>query len=96
MRTVSEKEEVVCVSSNGMIVRTPVSEISVIGRNTQGVRVIRLKEDDSFVAVAVVMPEEKEEILGEEAETAQAVSEEETPTDSGETRDDEPDVSEHS
>ncbi len=70
MRTVRENEEVVCVSSKGMVVRTPVSEISVIGRNTQGVRVIRLKEDDSFVAVAVVMPEEKEEVFAEDAEPA--------------------------
>ncbi|RJP19364.1 MAG: DNA gyrase subunit A [Candidatus Abyssobacteria bacterium SURF_5] len=67
MRTVRENEEVVCVSSRGMVVRTPVSDISVIGRNTQGVRVIRLQEDDSFVAVAVVMPKEKEDALADEA-----------------------------
>ncbi len=69
MRTVRKKEEVVCVSSRGMIVRTPVSDISVIGRNTQGVRVIRLQEEDSFVAVAVVMEREKEEKMVESADT---------------------------
>jgi DNA gyrase subunit A len=67
MRTVRENEEVVCVSSKGMVVRTPVSGISVIGRNTQGVRVIRLQEDDLFVAFAVVIPKEKEDALTEEA-----------------------------
>jgi DNA gyrase subunit A len=70
MRTVREKEEVVCVSSKGMIVRTPVSEISVIGRNTQGVRIIRLQEEDSFVAIAVVGP--KEEALADGLEDASA------------------------
>lgn len=66
MRTVRENEEVVCVSSKGMVVRAPVSEISVIGRNTQGVRIIRLEENDTFVAVAVVMPKEKEETFAED------------------------------
>ncbi|UCD58515.1 MAG: DNA gyrase subunit A [Candidatus Hydrogenedentota bacterium] len=70
MRTVRESEEVVCVSSRGMVVRTPVKEISVIGRNTQGVRVIRLQEDDSFVAVAVVMRKEKEDTFADEVEPA--------------------------
>jgi DNA gyrase subunit A len=61
IRTVRESEEVVCVSSGGMVVRSPVSDISVIGRNTQGVRVIRLGEKDTFVALAVVMPKEEED-----------------------------------
>ncbi|RJP69593.1 MAG: DNA gyrase subunit A [Candidatus Abyssobacteria bacterium SURF_17] len=70
MKTVRENEEVVCVSSKGMVVRAPVREISVIGRNTQGVRVIRLQEDDTFVAVAVVMPKEKEDTFAEESPPA--------------------------
>jgi DNA gyrase subunit A len=61
MRTVRDTDEVVCVSSKGMVVRTPASEISLIGRNTQGVRVMRMQEDDTFVALAVVIPKEKEE-----------------------------------
>ncbi|GAB4339553.1 MAG: DNA gyrase subunit A [Candidatus Abyssubacteria bacterium] len=61
MRTVRDTDEVVCVSSRGMVVRTPASEISLIGRNTQGVRVMRMQEDDTFVALAVVIPKEKEE-----------------------------------
>ncbi len=71
MRTVRENEEVVCVSSGGMVVRSPVSDISVIGRNTQGVRVIRLAEDDSFVAVAVVMPKDVEDSIANGIEAAE-------------------------
>src|SRR5690606_6440866 len=39
-------DEVMLISSSGPLVRTPVSEISVQGRNTQGVRLIRLDEGD--------------------------------------------------
>jgi DNA gyrase subunit A len=70
MRTVRENEEVVCVSSQGKIVRSPVSGISLIGRNTQGVRVMRLGKDDSFVALAVVMPREQEEKIANGVEAA--------------------------
>jgi DNA gyrase subunit A len=75
IRAVRENEEVVCVSSNGMIVRTRASEISVIGRNTQGVRVIKLQGDDSFVAIAVVLPKEEEEIFADDGELAASDSE---------------------
>jgi DNA gyrase subunit A len=79
MRTVRENEEVVCITSMGMVVRTPVGGISVIGRNTQGVRVVRLEEDDTFVDIAVVMAREEEESLvgdagdGEDAATTEDI-----------------------
>ncbi|MDR3077477.1 MAG: DNA gyrase subunit A [Planctomycetota bacterium] len=50
--TVQEEDEVMLITSRSMVVRTPVNGIRVIGRATQGVKVIRLKEDDSLVAVA--------------------------------------------
>jgi DNA gyrase subunit A len=77
MRTVRENEEVVCVSSRGMVVRSSVSDISVIGRNTQGVRVMRLQEDDSFVALAVVSPREIEDTLVDELDEPAAPGSEE-------------------
>ncbi len=48
--TVQEEDEVMIITSKGMVVRTPVNGIRVIGRATQGVKVIRLKEEDSVVA----------------------------------------------
>jgi DNA gyrase subunit A len=36
------------MSQNGVLVRTPVKDISVVGRNTQGVRLIRLEEGDQL------------------------------------------------
>jgi DNA gyrase subunit A len=39
------------ITSAGTLVRTPVADISVLGRNTQGVRLIRLDQDDRLVGI---------------------------------------------
>ena len=54
--TVQEEDEVMVITAGGMVVRTPVNGIRVIGRATQGVKVIRLKELDQVVAVARLVP----------------------------------------
>ena len=51
-RGVEENDEIMMMTSGGMLVRTRVSDISVIGRNTQGVRLIRPKPGQTLVAVA--------------------------------------------
>jgi DNA gyrase subunit A len=43
---VSTDDEIMLMSQNGVLVRTPVKDISIVGRNTQGVRLIRLEEGD--------------------------------------------------
>ena len=45
---VSLDDEIMLMSQNGALVRTPVKDISVVGRNTQGVRLIRLEEGDQL------------------------------------------------
>ena len=45
---VSLDDEIMLMSQNGVLVRTPVRDISVVGRNTQGVRLIRLEEGDQL------------------------------------------------
>ena len=55
MRVVEDPdEEVLIISASGMVLRTPVSAISRIGRQTQGVIVMRLSADDQVVAIAPV------------------------------------------
>jgi len=51
---VMDDDEVMLISSAGTLVRTPTAEISVMGRNTQGVRLIRLDEDDRLVGLGRV------------------------------------------
>ncbi len=48
---VQTDQEIMMISSNGTLVRTGVSEISIVGRNTQGVRLIRLDEGERLVSV---------------------------------------------
>jgi DNA gyrase subunit A len=45
---VSVDDEIMLLSQNGVLVRTPVRDISVVGRNTQGVRLIRLEDGDQL------------------------------------------------
>jgi len=45
---VTQDDEIMLMSQNGALVRTPVKDISVVGRNTQGVRLIRLEEGDQL------------------------------------------------
>src|SRR4029453_58004 len=49
-----EGDAVVFITQTGMLVRTPVAEISSIGRNTQGVRLVNLKEGDRLAAPEIV------------------------------------------
>jgi DNA gyrase subunit A len=56
VRVVNDKDEILLISSNNSIIRISVKEIAQLGRNTQGVRLIRLDEGDSVAAVAKVPP----------------------------------------
>ena len=46
------------ITARGKIQRIPVDDISIIGRNTQGVKIMSLDEDDTLVAVKRVPQEE--------------------------------------
>jgi DNA gyrase subunit A len=54
-------EQVMLITEKGMIIRLDTSEISTIGRNTQGVRLIQLEEEDRLVSLAVVADREDNE-----------------------------------
>ena len=53
---VKPDDEIMLISSSGTLVRTPVGEISIQGRNTQGVRLIRLDEGDRLVGLERILP----------------------------------------
>jgi len=58
IKAVNEDDEVMTISEKGIIIRMPVKDISCIGRNTQGVRIMRLKEGDRVTTVEKVVEEE--------------------------------------
>jgi DNA gyrase subunit A len=51
---VTEDKEIMLITDGGVLVRTPVSEISCIGRNTQGVRLINLGQGENLIGIQVV------------------------------------------
>ncbi len=55
---VIDEDEIMIITSKGIVLRQSVKDISVVGRNTQGFRLIRLKEDDRVADVARVVKEE--------------------------------------
>jgi DNA gyrase subunit A len=57
---VKDTDEVVMITESGMVIRCPAQSISIIGRNTQGVRLIKLKEGDKVVDAAPIATEEEE------------------------------------
>jgi len=60
MMDVVDGDELVIITTHGMVIRQSVKDLRVMGRNTQGVRVIRMKESDSIADIAKVVPEDKE------------------------------------
>jgi len=66
---VEDSDEIMLITDNGTLVRTRVNEVSVIGRNTQGVRIIRTTEDEHVVALQRIDEiEEDESIIEGETE----------------------------
>jgi DNA gyrase subunit A len=62
IREVTDSQELMVITRNGIIIRMAVRDISTLGRNTQGVRIISLKgEDDTVVGIADIEAGETEE-----------------------------------
>jgi DNA gyrase subunit A len=68
LKSVLPGDDLMLITANGMIIRTGLDEIRSIGRNTQGVRLINLKEDDKLVAAEKIAAEDLE---GEEGAVEQ-------------------------
>lgn len=59
LKDIKDSDEIMLITHHGMVVRTPAKEIRVIGRSTQGVRIIRLKDKDKVSSVASIVSEEE-------------------------------------
>jgi len=59
IKTVKEDDEIICISENGILIRIPVNGISEIGRNTQGVIIMKLNEKDRVNGVAKILKSEE-------------------------------------
>ncbi len=63
---VCSDDELMLITDHGTLVRTPVGDISCMGRNTQGVRLIRLSEDESLIGVEKIVEQEEDAIIEEQ------------------------------
>ena len=67
----TDEDDLIIINKSGVMIRMVVKDLRVMGRATQGVKIIRLKDDDSIASVAKVSrfeTEEKEPLEGEEGE----------------------------
>ena len=71
IKNVTDEDDLMIINKSGVAIRLAVANLRVMGRATQGVRLIKVREDDSIAAVAKVMPEDEEvEILDIEGDEA--------------------------
>ncbi|KGX93667.1 DNA gyrase subunit A [Pontibacillus halophilus JSM 076056 = DSM 19796] len=61
VKAVREEEDVMIITESGVLIRMPVDSISITGRNTQGVRLIRVQDEEEVATVARIAREEEVE-----------------------------------
>ena len=85
---VDELDQIMMITDAGTLVRTRVSEVSIVGRNTQGVTLIRTAEEENVVGLQRVAEPVEDEELDSVATAPGEVAEEEDSIDDAETDDD--------
>lgn len=59
---VCEEDQIMLITNGGTLVRTPVKHVSQVGRNTQGVRLINLSNDEKLVGLERIIEDEEEDL----------------------------------
>jgi DNA gyrase subunit A len=78
IKEVSDSDDLMIINTSGITIRMSMNELRVMGRATQGVKLIRLSEDDAIASVAKI--EKIEEVLAELTETPENQAPAENPT----------------
>jgi DNA gyrase subunit A len=85
INAVTDEDDLMIINKSGLTIRMEVSDLRVMGRATQGVRLINIKGNDSIAAVTKVMKEDEvEEVAGEIVDGDDINDEIETDTDTSE------------
>jgi DNA gyrase subunit A len=69
IKDVTDNDDLMIINKSGIVIRIGVSDLRVMGRATQGVRLITLKGDDSIASIAKVEHEEEEDEIAEDGTT---------------------------
>ncbi len=67
IKSVTDDDDLMIINKSGIAIRLAVQDLRVMGRATQGVKLINLKNNDSIAAVAKVMHDDEEEVESSEA-----------------------------
>ncbi|MEG1710217.1 MAG: DNA gyrase subunit A [Clostridia bacterium] len=86
LKQVNEQDDIMLIADNGIAIRVKVNEISMIGRNTQGVKIMKFKNDAKLVCVTKCVSEDNEEAI---EDIAEKVADEPQPISDNEIFDDE-------
>lgn len=73
---VTDSDDLMIINKSGMTIRMQISDLRVMGRATQGVRLINIKGNDSIAAIAKVMREEDEDVIDGEVVDGETLSDE--------------------
>ena len=69
LKQVTENDDIMLITDDGQIIRVSAKEINVIGRNTKGVRIMKMKANRKIIAVAVTPSEEEEVKMAEQMDS---------------------------
>ena len=69
LKDVTDNDDLMIITQFGNILRSPVSALRIMGRATQGVRLINLKENDIIASVATVMVNDEDEVIDNMSDT---------------------------
>ncbi len=70
-----EKDDLIIIADNGITIRVKAGDVSKMGRNTQGVKIMRMKDATSKVSAFTVVPHDEGETTEAPAETAEQTAE---------------------
>ncbi len=76
LATIQGEEGILLTTNEGIIIRFDASDISITGRDTQGVRLMRLDEEQFISTLSIIDPEDEEDMEGEEVEPASDATDE--------------------
>ena len=66
VRAVNLEDDLMCITNAGIVIRTPLAQIRICGRNTSGVKIMNLEGRQRIVSIAIVPHEEPDEELSED------------------------------
>ena len=75
IKAVNGDEDLMVVTTNGIVIRTPISQIKISGRNTQGVKIIRIEDKQRVSSITIVPHEDIEEDNEEVVENIETTTE---------------------